>query len=51
MVNDNDNSGLIVKTRFGPYTGDESYQTIDGCWWSKWDGVVRTGQELRELYK
>jgi len=39
----------IVNTRMGPSTADVEYQTVDGRWWKKWDGIVKTGQEVRQL--
>ena len=41
---------VVVKTMLGAFTDDKQYQTPDGRWWRNWDGQVRTGQEVRELY-
>ncbi len=54
MVNNTNSKRLqcaIVNTRLGPNTGDEEHQTCDGNWWQKWDGTVRTGQEVRTLHR
>jgi len=51
MVNDNPNTdSVVIMTRSGPGTGDKVYQTSDGRWWKRWDGKVKTGQEVRKLY-
>lgn len=41
----------VVRIELGEGTGDEYCQTADGKWWEKWDGVTRTGQELRLIEK
>lgn len=51
MVNDEDYSDVIVRTELTGRTGEERWQTADGRWWRKWDGIVRTGQEVKELRK
>ena len=49
MVNDTDGYDQVIKTKLGSGTGKEYYKTADGRWWEKWDGEIRTGQELRNL--
>lgn len=51
MIANEDYSGLIVRTELGSQTGDEIHQTADGRWWSKWDGTIRTGEELRRVWR
>ena len=47
MVNNGYNSLRIVRTELGERTGEQYYQTDDGRWWEDWDGIDRTGEELR----
>lgn len=47
MVGNGNTSLKIVRTELGEKTGEEHYQTEDGRWWEKWDGVDRTGEEVR----
>ncbi len=51
VSNEIDITNIIVRTEYGPGTGDEKVQTTDGRWWVKWDGIDRTGQELKELHR
>ncbi len=51
MVNNKDYSNAIIRTEYGPGTGDETYKTADGRWWRDWDGIDRTGQEVKVLHK
>ena len=37
----------IIRTELGGNTGDEYYQSSDGRWWEKWDGIDRTGEVLK----
>ena len=47
MVGNGCTSLRIVRTELGEKTGEEYYQTEDGRWWKQWDGIDRTGEELR----
>jgi hypothetical protein len=47
MVGNGHTSLRIVRTESGEKTGEQYYQTEDGQWWKDWDGVTRTGEELR----
>lgn len=47
MVNNGENTLRIVRFEPGEKTGESYYQTNDGRWWEDWDGVTRTGEELR----
>jgi len=49
MVYNEDCSDVIIHTEYGPGTGDETHKTADGRWWKIWDGIDRTGQELKVL--
>lgn len=52
MVNNEDYSDVIIKTRLGKGTSDEEYQTADGRWWKDWRGErIGTGQEIKRLRK
>ena len=52
MVNDGiDYSRLVIRTELGEGTGDEYWQTADGQWWENWDGIEKTGQEVKILTK
>ncbi len=48
MVN-GDNTLKIVKTEYGQGTGESYWQTEDGRWWKNWDGIDRTGEEVRTM--
>ncbi len=37
----------IIREKMGRGTGDRLLQTEDGRWWERWDGVVKTGEEIR----
>lgn len=41
----------IVREKSGSGTGDIDYQTADGRWWQKWDGTVKTGQQVDHIRK
>jgi len=38
----------IVREVPGEGTGDVCYQTHDGRWWKPWDGIDKTGEEVRK---
>jgi hypothetical protein len=44
-----DDLSYVVRTELGEQTGDRYYQTADGRWWKDWDGVTRTGEEVKQL--
>lgn len=37
----------IINERLGNGTGEKYYQTKDGRWWRPWDGIVRTGEQVK----
>jgi len=37
----------IIKEELGKNTGDVLFQTEDGRWWKVWDGIIRTGQDIK----
>jgi hypothetical protein len=51
MVYCEDYSNLVIRTEPGEKTGERYYQTADGRWWKDWDGVTRTGEEVKLLYR
>ena len=50
MVFDDSSHTTIIRTELGKQTGDVYCQTADGQWWKTWDGVVRTGEEVKQLH-
>ena len=49
MVNDAPDIEKVVRYEDGPQTGDRIKVTADGRRWVEWDGIERTGQELKLL--
>jgi hypothetical protein len=37
----------IIREIAGRGTGDRLLQTEDSRWWERWDGIVKTGEEVR----
>lgn len=37
----------IVREKAGRGTGDKLLQTEDERWWEPWDGIEKTGEEVR----
>lgn len=47
MVGNGDTRLKIVREKAGRYTGDRYLQTEGGRWWKRWDGYVKTGEEVK----